>query len=621
MLSVLTLRNSLTKLSLSRTIFTTTLLKDQVNDQPVLETREITKDRTEQIPVETSIRYLKSAAFQKTYEGKPVWVPYRRNHKGVFAPKKTRKTCIRAGQISTGNPCPICRDEYLVLHEENIDLLKQFICPYTGSILSYSKTGLCQKKHQQLIVSIQRAFDKAHFVVIGGGIAGVTCAENLSLLEPEKTVVLLSESRLIKSVTNLRAITKVLTSFDIEEINTDEFTSNHPNITIVHDTLSKINDEERSIETSQNRLIKYQYLCICSGAEPKLIPQASDFPQILGIRDTDSVEYFVKKIRDAKRVVIVGNGGIASELVYKIRNAEIFWVIKDKHITATFVDPGAAEFFQTSLVNSETTEEPVSKRMRYKENEFKKSGAALGPDWYKDLFIGGANNVDVPPSVNIHYESEIESVGKIRDSEFPLEVALTTGKKLQCDLIISATGVSPRTSFQTKNHLEVSEDGGIKVNEFMQTNIPYIYAAGDVCDVNWLLAKHWFQRKLWTQARQMGCYAAKCMVGHMNKEEVLQDFCFEMFAHSTRLFGHKVILLGLYNGQKLGTDYEILIRMTKGMEYIKFVLQNDKLQGAVLIGETDLEEMAENLILNQIDLSPYGDDILNPDVDIEDYFD
>lgn len=43
--------------------------------------------------------------------------------------------------------------------------------------------------------------------------------------------------------------------------------------------------------------------------------------------------------------------------------------------------------------------------------------------------------------------------------------------------------------------------------------------------------------------------------------------------------------------------------------------------GAVLIGETDLEETFENLILNQMDLTVYGEELLNPDIDIEDYFD
>lgn len=41
----------------------------------------------------------------------------------------------------------------------------------------------------------------------------------------------------------------------------------------------------------------------------------------------------------------------------------------------------------------------------------------------------------------------------------------------------------------------------------------------------------------------------------------------------------------------------------------------------MLIGETDLEETFENLILNRFDLSFLGDALLDPDLDLEDYFD
>ncbi|KFB39484.1 AGAP008043-PA-like protein [Anopheles sinensis] len=118
------------------------------------------KDRTRVVPVETSIRYLASEAYRQTYQDDPVWKQYRRNHKGLYPPKLTRKTCIRKGRISTGNPCPICRDEYLVLDHNNIDLLKQFISPQTGEVLSYRVTGLCQKKHTQLLVAVERAMDR-----------------------------------------------------------------------------------------------------------------------------------------------------------------------------------------------------------------------------------------------------------------------------------------------------------------------------------------------------------------------------------------------------------------------------------------------------------------------------
>lgn len=111
------------------------------------------------VDVHTSMRYLQSKAYQITYGESLVWQPYRRNHKGLIPPEKTRKMCIRGGFMSTGNPCPICRDEYLVLHPENVDLLKQFISPYTGQVESYSKTGLCQKQHKKLLIVVQQAWD------------------------------------------------------------------------------------------------------------------------------------------------------------------------------------------------------------------------------------------------------------------------------------------------------------------------------------------------------------------------------------------------------------------------------------------------------------------------------
>lgn len=54
---------------------------------------------------------------------------------------------------------------------------------------------------------------------------------------------------------------------------------------------------------------------------------------------------------------------------------------------------------------------------------------------------------------------------------------------------------------------------------------------------------------------------------------------------------------------------------------MKVVLHDGRLQGAILIGETDLEETFENLILNQTDLTPFKDHLLDPNIDIEDFFD
>merc|ERR1712012_982452 len=137
--------------------FSTSLIRRSEEDDA--EESESAKQVYQRVDLQTSMRYMKSKAFETTYRGAPVWVPYRRNHKGQLAPQKTRKTCIRAGVVTTGNPCPICRDNHLAIHPKNLDLMKQFIDPNTGDLISYSKTGVCQKQHRELQIALLQAWD------------------------------------------------------------------------------------------------------------------------------------------------------------------------------------------------------------------------------------------------------------------------------------------------------------------------------------------------------------------------------------------------------------------------------------------------------------------------------
>ncbi|XP_055343789.1 uncharacterized protein LOC129591930 [Paramacrobiotus metropolitanus] len=118
------------------------------------------RDRTRLIPWQTSAEYLKSQAYFNTYGQQPVWKPYRRPHKGGIPPSKTRRMCVKEGKIAIGSPCPICRDEYLVLDYRNTELLKQFISPYSGEVLSYQVTNICQAMHNRLLVELAKA---SHF--------------------------------------------------------------------------------------------------------------------------------------------------------------------------------------------------------------------------------------------------------------------------------------------------------------------------------------------------------------------------------------------------------------------------------------------------------------------------
>ncbi|CAG9791865.1 unnamed protein product [Diatraea saccharalis] len=468
---------------------------------------------------------------------------------------------------------------------------------------------------------------KSTYLIIGGGIAGVTCVETLAILHPEESLVLITASSLVKNVSNVSFFAKTIVKFDVNETEASSLQKIHPNLQIIYDSLNYIDSKNKFATTDGGVRVEYEMMCLCTGGIPRLISEANKSKRILGIRDTESVQEFQKRLKDGRKMVIVGNGGIASEIVHATRGIQKVWVIRDDYISATFIDPGAAQFFQDTFnrkLEDNAAKNTIVRRHIFTEEDTLVSlnkdlkSAALGPDWYRKL--EDLRNDHGEQELEIIYKAEVKSVSDI-ESEFPLRIELSNGRIIDCDFIVSATGVEPALNYKFDEEPIKGLDGGLSVNEFQEISIKDIFAAGDVAHAAWTHAPHWFQLRLWTQARQMAAMAAKSMHARKINEEVLQDFCFELFTHCTSLFGYRVVLLGKYNGQNLGNDYEILLRTTPRHEYIKFVLQNGKLQGAILIGETDLEEMCENLILDQIDLTPFGDEILNPDIDIDDYFD
>lgn len=489
------------------------------------------------------------------------------------------------------------------------------------------------------------------FVVVGGGIAGVTCVEQLALQFPSVELALITAGPHIKTVTNYKQVSRTLEEFAVEERPFSVLEEKYPNLTFIQSAVKVLYAQSHCVETIDGSVYEYEKLCICSGARPKLLTK--DNPYVLGIRDTDSAQEFQRHLSKAKRIVVIGNGGIALELVHEVEGCEVIWAIKDKSIGNTFFDAGAAQFLIPSLEADKPLKSVPCKRPRYTieenaggtshtftaEQNHKQTttptehGSALGPDWHEGIVLQGAKQGC--HRIILEYQCEVEKIFTSADllsspetlnletvESWPLYIVLNNGKTYGCDLIVSATGVVPNTDpFLNGNNFALADDGGLKVDEQMQTSESDVYAAGDVCTACWKPNPLWHQMRLWTQARQMGWHAGRCMAAHVLSETIELDFCFELFSHITKFFNYKVVLLGKFNAQGLGRDHELLIRCTKGQEYVKVVLSEGRMVGAVLIGETDLEETFENLILNKMDLTPYGEDLLNPNIDIEDYFD
>lgn len=227
-------------------------------------------------------------------------------------------------------------------------------------------------------------------------------------------------------------------------------------------------------------------------------------------------------------------------------------MIKDDHIGSAFLDAGASQFLLESARIKETSppqppgtgpkephddEGPARKRRR-KDDE----GASIGPGWTDSLLESGKEATG--NNVVVRYLSEVTSIESAPEGgdQWALQVALSNGEVVGCDFVVSATGVEPNVEF-CGTEFKRDPEGGLLVNKFMETSVPDVFAAGDACSAGWEQSPHWFQMRLWSQARITGLTAARSIL--TPTKERSSDFSFEIFTHLTRFFGFKVILLGL----------------------------------------------------------------------------
>ena len=506
-------------------------------------------------------------------------------------------------------------------------------------------------------------------VVVGGGVCGVTCCQALVAGGQAKCVTLVAAAGLLKGAANVVRLSRHLDSFDVVEQAFDDVAG--PHTTVVAGEASALDAANKVLKLRDGRVLPYDKLCICTGASPKIVGR---HPRVLTLRDTASAQQLRQKLRDCRRVVIAGNGGIAMELVHEINNCEVVWAVREGHMGNAFFDADASQFLAPALASRlcPSLHDPLAaprvplqpsmdKDSSMQAADVSVSGSSLGPQWmhaalgleYREsrprskhgsgllsgastdpasgsdgpATAGGATFADKCTSpVYLETFAEVVSIddggGQSGDTGWPVVVTFADGRVYGADYVISAIGVHHPKSLSSD--LARSESGAILVDEHMRTSVADVFAAGDACHVQLKGGEEeqraWFQMRLWSQARAQGLWAAHCILG-------TQDIAaspMEIFAHATYFFGYKVVLLGRFNGQGLDkTDpaFTELVRTTPDREYVKAVLYNGRLQGALLLGDTDLEETFENLILNQFDLSFLGDRLLDPEFDLEDFFD
>ena len=216
----------------------------------------------------------------------------------------------------------------------------------------------------------------------------------------------------------------------------------------------------------------YDKLILAPGAAP-LRPQipGSDLPGIFTLRNLQDVDR-IKEWTDhgVKQVVVVGAGFIGLEMVENFVKRGIKTTVVEKN-----------DQILTPFDKEMTT--PILERL-------------------------------VAKGVTMLLGRSAESFEQTPDG---MVVQLKSGEQLTAQLVILGVGVRPENKLAVDAGLEVGPRGGIRVNEFLQTSDPNIYAVGDAIEVKDFISGDPIQVPLAGPANRQGRIAADNIFGRSVK--------------------------------------------------------------------------------------------------------
>ena len=192
----------------------------------------------------------------------------------------------------------------------------------------------------------------------------------------------------------------------------------------------------------------------------------------------------------------------------------------------------------------------------------------------------------------------------------PLNVQLSTGEHLPCDVVIVAAGVAPNVGFLEATGVQVAK--GVIVDSRMETSVPGVYAAGDVAEAPDLFTGAHLVSAIQPNAADQARIAAINMAGgHAQLPGVLAINVLDTLGLISTSFGQ-------WWGDKGGQGVEQCDEA--GYRYISLQFKDDVLIGATAIGLTDHVGALRGLIQGQLRLGPWKDRLLaNPHAFFEAY--
>ncbi len=399
------------------------------------------------------------------------------------------------------------------------------------------------------------------YVIIGNGGAGISALQTIRELDTDSDIVIISrEGYTAYSPCSLPN----LISGDIDEdtiirYEKDYYVEMKAEL-MLDSEVTGIDVSGRTVQLGDGGSVEYDRLLISAGARP-IAP-----PELLGL---DGVHVMgtlgsTLAIRDhadrgVERAVVVGGGFMGIESATELRKLGIEVTVVEllPHVLTRMLDPDGSEIV-------------------------------------KELLEKGGVDVIVNDSVKaVNGEDRVESVS-LNEREIP------------CDMVVVAIGVAPNVGFLDGTGIEVNR--GIVVDGSMMTNVPDIYAAGDIAEVREQITGSTGSFAIWPNAIEQGRIAGS------NMTDTPLEYAGADIVNILDVFDTPVITMGM-TSEQLG-EVETLVRTTPH-HHKKIMVSDGRMQGVQFIGSIRNTGPIYGLMTRGIDVSGLGERLLDDDLVID----
>ncbi|SEN69650.1 nitrite reductase large subunit NirB [Lihuaxuella thermophila] len=278
---------------------------------------------------------------------------------------------------------------------------------------------------------------KKKLVLIGNGMAGVRAIEEILKLAPEAFDITIFGSEPHPNYNRI-LLSKVLqgdTSIDDITIHDwNWYKENHIRL-FAGETVVRIDPEQQVVMTDRNRRVEYDACIIATGSLPFMLPlPGADKEGVTAFRNIQDCQRIIETSKNYKKAVVIGGGLLGLEAARGLLNLgmQVDVVHLFPYLMERQLDPTAGKLLQREL------EKQGMNFLLKKQTE-----AIIGRKRVKGL--------------------------RFKD-----------GSKTEADLVVMAVGIRPNVALAKESGIEVNR--GIVVNDYMQTNIPNIYAVGECAE-------------------------------------------------------------------------------------------------------------------------------------------